>query len=82
MKPSLSVRQVQILSMIAKGMTNQEIGKALHITEDTVKQHVVKIRARLGAPDRASAVDQGWRQGYLGMWRVGVDWSATRKDVS
>jgi DNA-binding NarL/FixJ family response regulator len=79
-KPSLTVRQVQILALIAKGMTNQEIGRLLHVTEDTVKQHVVKIRERLGAPDRASAVDQGWRQGYLGMWRVGVDWTSGRRE--
>jgi DNA-binding NarL/FixJ family response regulator len=74
-KPSLTVRQVQVLALVAKGMTNQEIGDRLYLTEDTVKQHVKMIRLRLGAADRASAVDQGWRQGYLGMWRVGVDWS-------
>lgn len=75
MKRPLTVRQVEILALVAKGMTNQEIGERLYLTEDTVKLHVKNIRERLGAADRAAAVDQGWRQGYLGMWRVGVDWS-------
>jgi DNA-binding NarL/FixJ family response regulator len=80
---SLTVRQVQILGLVAKGMSNGEIGTMLYLTENTVKQHVRKICDRLGARDRAAAVDQGWRQGYLGMWRVGVDWSSSmrRKEI-
>jgi DNA-binding NarL/FixJ family response regulator len=72
---SLTVRQVQVLALVAKGMTNYEIGRTLHLTEETVKRHVKDIRCVLAAPDRASAVDPGWRRGYLGMWRVGMDWS-------
>lgn len=76
----LTVRQVQVLALVAEGLSNAEIGKQLYLTEDTVKQHVTNIRAVLDAPDRAAAVDRGWRQGYLGMWRVGVDWSTSKAE--
>lgn len=72
---ALTVRQVQVLSMVAKGMTNGAIGRRLGITEEAVKRHVKDIRTKLDAPDRAAAVDQGWRRGYLGMWRVGATYT-------
>ncbi|HTF49503.1 MAG TPA: helix-turn-helix transcriptional regulator [Pseudonocardia sp.] len=75
---SLTVRQVEILSMVARGMTNERIAQRLGLNLDSVKRAVRDLRIKLGAQDRASAVDQGWRQGYLGMWRVGVDYTTRR----
>jgi DNA-binding CsgD family transcriptional regulator len=77
---SLTVRQVEILHMIARGLTNERIGDRLGMHEEVVKGHVRELRAKLGAQDRASAVDQGWRRGYLGMWTVGVDWSTSQAE--
>jgi two-component system NarL family response regulator len=45
----LSVREVEVLELIAKGMSNKEIAHALFITEGTVKFHVINILNKLGA---------------------------------
>lgn len=71
---TLTVREVEILSMIARGMTNERIAARLGVHEEALKRYVRDLRAKLGAADRAQAVDQGWRRGYLGMWRVGIDY--------
>lgn len=77
---SLVVREVVVLSLIAKGMSDSEIGSLLGVTEDQARWLVRRVRAKLGAVDRAQAVDQGWRRGYLGMWRAGVDYTTRRTD--
>jgi DNA-binding CsgD family transcriptional regulator len=75
---SLTVRQVEILYLIARGLTNERIGDRLGVHPEAVKRHIRELRAKLGAQDRASAVDQGWRRGYLGLWTVGIDYATTR----
>jgi DNA-binding CsgD family transcriptional regulator len=65
-RPELTAREVEVLSMIARGMTNAAIGRELGISEEAVKRRVRDIREVLGAVDRAHAVNEGWRQGYLG----------------
>jgi DNA-binding CsgD family transcriptional regulator len=62
----LTDRESEVLGLVAQGMTNAEIGRALHITEETVKRHMRELRFVLRARDRAHAVDRGWRLGYLG----------------
>jgi len=52
---SLSVRELQVLRLVAKGMANKQIGRALGITERTVKVHVGHVFRRLGVTDRTSA---------------------------
>jgi DNA-binding NarL/FixJ family response regulator len=74
------VRQVEILSLAAKGQTDSQMAVRLRTTEDAIRWEVRKIRSKFDAPDRASAVDQGWRRGYLGMWTVGIDWTTRRSD--
>jgi DNA-binding CsgD family transcriptional regulator len=54
--PMLSKRQKQVLELMAKGMSNVEIGRALSISPNTVKIHVSGILARLGLPSRAQAI--------------------------
>jgi DNA-binding CsgD family transcriptional regulator len=54
--PLLSKRQQQVLELMAKGMSNVEIGRALTISPNTVKIHVSGILARLGLPSRAQAI--------------------------
>lgn len=54
--PLLSKRQQQVLELMAKGMSNVEIGRALAISPNTVKIHVSGILARLGLPSRAQAI--------------------------
>lgn len=66
LRTRLTERQVQVLRLVADGMTNAAIGQVLHLTEESVKRHVRELRFILGAADRAHAVDLGWRMGYLG----------------
>jgi DNA-binding CsgD family transcriptional regulator len=66
--PELTRRQCEVLSLVARGMTNARIGRELGITEESVKRHVRALRLVLGAADRAAAVNEGWRHGYL-PWR-------------
>lgn len=54
--PTLSKRQSEVLELIAKGMSNVEIARALAISPNTVKIHVSGILARLGLPSRTQAI--------------------------
>jgi len=52
---TLSVRELQVLRLVAKGLANKQIGRSLGITERTVKVHVGHVFRRLGVTDRTSA---------------------------
>ncbi|MFE1953776.1 MULTISPECIES: response regulator [Streptomyces] len=52
----LTDREREILTVIAQGWTNTEIGQRLHLAESTVKTHVSRILAKTGARDRVQAV--------------------------
>ena len=51
----LTVRERSILRLLAKGMSNREIGHVLHLTEGTVKGYVSKVLAKLKLEDRTQA---------------------------
>jgi DNA-binding NarL/FixJ family response regulator len=61
----LTDREVQVLVGMSHGKSNAEIGRELHLSEDTVKTHNRRMFRKLGAKDRAHAVDLGWRAGVL-----------------
>ena len=58
-------RHREILSLVAEGMTNKEIGNRLHISDQTVKNHMVNIMNKLDAHDRTHAVVLAYRIGLL-----------------
>jgi len=64
----LSKRETQVLQYLARGRSNKEIGRALHIREGTVKHHVKSILSKLDAIGRAEAIAIAARRGlvYLG----------------
>lgn len=51
----LSEREVELLGLIASGLSNKEIADALFITEGTVKNHITHILGKLGVRDRTQA---------------------------
>lgn len=65
MRSELSPRQRETLRLIAGGYTDAEIADALHVGITTAYRHVSDVRIKLGARNRAQAVDAGHRAGLL-----------------
>lgn len=61
----LSEREIEVLRLVATGNSNKEIGAHLSITEQTVKAHMKRIIAKLGANDRTHAVTLALDRGVL-----------------
>jgi two-component system NarL family response regulator len=61
----LSAREVEVLELVARGMSNKEIGAALNITEGTVKLHINSSLKKLNASDRTQAVTTALHRGIL-----------------
>lgn len=61
----LTLRESEILKYVATGNGNQDIGKLLFISEQTVKAHLRHIMDKLGASDRAHSVAIAVRRGFL-----------------
>ena len=53
---NLSEREIEVLQLVARGNSNKEVGKALHISTATVKTHLIHIYNKLGVDDRTAAV--------------------------
>lgn len=62
----LSKREVEVLSLVADGCTNDDIAGRLYISPQTVKTHMTRIFGKLGVRDRASAAVRATREGILG----------------
>jgi DNA-binding NarL/FixJ family response regulator len=61
----LSEREIEVLQLMARGLSNKEIAEALVIAEGTAKNHVSNILSKLEARDRAHAVARGQELGLL-----------------
>jgi DNA-binding NarL/FixJ family response regulator len=61
----LTSRELEVLTQMARGKRNKEIGAELSIAEDTVKMHVKNILAKLEVNDRTEAVTIAMRRGIL-----------------
>lgn len=62
---ALSAREREVLELVAKGLSNREIGETLGISEGTVKTHVVRILAKLEVSDRTEAATLALRRGLI-----------------
>jgi len=62
---SLTDRELEVLDLLAEGLSNKLIAHGLTISEHTVKTHVASIFAKLGASSRTEAVSQAIRRGLV-----------------
>jgi len=65
MASDLTPRELEVLRLLARGLTNKEIGKALGVSEKTAKWFVKNILEKLGANDRTQAVTTAFERGIL-----------------
>ena len=65
-RETLSQRELEVLTLVARGSTNKEAAKKLFISEATVKTHLIHVYAKLGVKDRAAAVAVAFERGLLG----------------
>ena len=63
--PSLTQREREVLRLLADGLSNEEIGKRLFISPETVRTHVRKAMAKLAADTRTQAVAEALRQSLI-----------------
>lgn len=61
----LSAREIEVLLLVARGATNQEIAENLYISKATVKSHLIQICNKLGVSDRTSAVTTALERGVF-----------------
>ncbi|MFG2730551.1 response regulator [Streptomyces canus] len=61
----LTPREVQVLGLVARGLSNGEIGRQLYIGEATVKTHLLRTFVKLGVNDRTAAVTVALSRGVL-----------------
>jgi DNA-binding NarL/FixJ family response regulator len=64
---SLTIRELEVLQMVAKGMGNKEIASVLNIAEVTVKLHVSHVLEKLDARDRTEAATVALQRGIISM---------------
>ena len=62
---ALTPREVEVLSLVARGLGNKEVGQILGTAPGTVKAHVQSILSKLGATDRTHAVTIALRRGII-----------------
>jgi DNA-binding NarL/FixJ family response regulator len=61
----LSERELDVLRLLADGLSNEEIGERLFISRATVKTHVANVLAKLGVRDRIQAVVFAYESGLV-----------------
>lgn len=64
-RPHLSPREVEVLDLIVRGLSNKEIAYDLKISEETAKNHIKHIFEKLGVRDRTQAATIGIRRGII-----------------
>ena len=63
---SLSAREIEVLVLVAQGLSNAQISARLHLSQATVKSHLVHIYTKLDVDSRTAAVAAATRRGLIG----------------
>jgi DNA-binding NarL/FixJ family response regulator len=66
---ALSPREIEVLTAVARGLPNRAIARSLHISEATVKTHLLHVFAKLGVDDRTAAVTEALERGIIRLQR-------------
>ena len=61
----LTAREIDVLLLVARGATNQDVAESLHISKATVKSHLIQICNKLGVSDRTAAVTTALERGII-----------------
>jgi NarL family two-component system response regulator LiaR len=61
----LTAREMEVLMLVAQGLSNADIAEKLFITERTVKAHVSNLLGKLHLSDRTQAAIYAWREGLM-----------------
>lgn len=62
---AVTPREVEVLQLLAEGLTNEQIGARIGVSGRSVKTHVQQLLGKLDAPDRTGAVARGFRLGLI-----------------
>jgi ATP/maltotriose-dependent transcriptional regulator MalT len=62
---ALSAREIDVLMLVARGASNQDVGEKLHVSTATVKSHLLQIYQKLGVSDRTAAVTTAIERGII-----------------
>jgi DNA-binding NarL/FixJ family response regulator len=62
---ALTARETEVLALVSRGLTNLQIGRALYVSEATVKTHLMRACAKLGVAGRTAAVTKAMEIGAL-----------------
>ncbi len=62
---ALTAREIDVLLLVARGATNQEVAESLSISKATVKSHLIQICNKLGVSDRTAAVTTALERGII-----------------
>ena len=68
-RPGLTARELDVLRLVARGLSNADIGRELSIGEATVKTHLIRAFAKLEVTDRTAAVTAAYASGYIDLPR-------------
>lgn len=64
-RQELTSREIEVLTLVAKGLANREIARAIGRTPETVKAHLKNVMDKLGVNGRTEAVMQAVRRGII-----------------
>lgn len=65
----LSAREIEVLELVGRGLSNKDLARKLHLSEATVKSHLIHIFDKLGVADRTAAVTVALERGILRLER-------------
>lgn len=64
-RTALSSREIEVLTAVARGHSNKDVARALHVSEATIKTHLLRIYAKLDVSDRTAAVTTALTRGII-----------------